>query len=141
DAEDPLSRAVQLLLSSTQQDFPVVVGERVAGLLTRRNLLSALHEQGPSALVSGAMLRDVAPVDANASLEETFQRMQTDELSALPVTMGGRLAGLLTMENIAEFLMIRAALEGAPLQPGQALEETGVARERPGWVRRRGIQL
>jgi CBS domain-containing protein len=35
--------------------------------------------------------------------------MQTEDLPALPVTDAGRLVGLLTMENIAEFLMIRAA--------------------------------
>jgi Zn-dependent protease/CBS domain-containing protein len=141
EVEDTLARAVQSLLSGSQQDFPVLAGEGVAGLLTRRNLLAALHEQGPAAPVAGAMQRDVLPVDANAPLEETFQRMQTEELSALPVTEAGRLAGLLTMENIAEFLMIRSALEGAPLQPGEVLEQSAAARERPGWSRRRGIQM
>jgi len=32
----------------------------------------------------------------------------------LPVTHAGQLAGLITSENITEFLMIRAALRKAP---------------------------
>jgi Mg/Co/Ni transporter MgtE len=55
------------------------------------------------------MHEDVTPVESYAPLEETYQRMQTEDLPALPVTDAGRLVGLLTMENIAEFLMIRAA--------------------------------
>jgi hypothetical protein len=31
----------------------------------------------------------------------------------MPVTHGGRLVGLLTMENVGEFLMIQSALETA----------------------------
>lgn len=140
-AEEPLSRAVQLLLSSTQQDFPVLAGERIAGLLTRRNLLTALHEQGPEAPVSGAMQTEIVPVDANAPLEETFQQMQTEELAALPVTESGQLAGLLTMENIAEFLMIRSALEGGPLPRPPVTGAAGPARERPAWSARRGMPV
>jgi CBS domain-containing protein len=56
------------------------------------------------------MRSDVLAVDASAPLEETFQRMQTGNLAALPVTEGARLVGMITMENIAEFLMIRGAM-------------------------------
>jgi Zn-dependent protease/CBS domain-containing protein len=140
-AEDPLSRAVQFLLSDSQQDFPVLDGERVVGLLTRRNLLTALHEQGTTARVADAMQRDIVPVDAEAPLEKTFQQMQTEALSALPVTELGKLTGLLTMENIAELLMVRSALDGAPRPPGQMLDAAGAARERPAWSRRRGVQM
>lgn len=86
---------------------------RVVGLLTRRDVLSALPQRGPSAPVVEVMHAGVDPVEAHASLEETYQRMQSEELPAMPVTEAGRLVGLLTMENIAEFLMIRAAFGGA----------------------------
>jgi CBS domain-containing protein len=147
-ADDSLGRAVQLLLSSTQQDFPVEGESGVAGLLTRRDLLQALHDRGPAGAVREAMRVDVAPVDAAAPLDETFQRMQTEELPAVPVTETGRLVGLLTMENIAEFLMVTAALEGVTGTPGQVVERQATAAEQqgeprsaaPDW-RRRGEQL
>jgi CBS domain-containing protein len=144
---DSLSQAVQLLLSSSQQDFPVAEDGEPVGLLTRRDLLQALHDHGPGALVQQGMRVDVAPVEANAPLEETFQRLQTEELPAAPVTDMGRLVGLITMENIAEFLMIRSALEGAPTTPGQVVSREGAAAEqrgegaRPVAGRRRGEQF
>lgn len=109
DARETLGDAVRALLSGTQQDFPVLDEGRVVGLLTRRDLLAALSAGGYDAPVAGAMHRALTPVEADTSLEETYQRMQTEELPALPVTQAGRLVGILTMENIAEFLMIRAA--------------------------------
>jgi Zn-dependent protease/CBS domain-containing protein len=151
--EETLGRAVQLLLSGTQQDFPVTSDGHVVGLLTRRDLLSALHEHGPAAPIAGAVQREVEPVEASAPLEEIFQRMQVEELPAVPVVEAGRLAGMMTMENIAEFLMVRAALEGAPLDPGEgdgrhpAAARAATAAEvdgstpGPAWRPRRGEQL
>jgi Zn-dependent protease/CBS domain-containing protein len=141
DETETLGRAVQLLLSGSQQDFPVTSGGEVVGLLTRRDLLSALHESGPAAPVAGAIRRDVEPVETRAPLEEVFQRMQVEELPAVPVTEAGRLAGMITMENIAEFLMVRAALEGAPQEPGEVTERDAAFTERPAWRPRRGEQL
>lgn len=153
DETETLGRAVQLLLSGTQQDFPVTSGGEVVGLLTRRDLLSALHESGPAAPISSAIRRDVEPVEARAPLEEIFQRMQVEELPAVPVTQAGRLVGMITMENIAEFLMVRAAMEGAPQEPGQGeatvaprvalpvTERDAAVAERPAWRPRRGEQL
>jgi Zn-dependent protease len=138
--EDTLGHAVEVLLAGAQQDFPVVTGERVAGLLTRRDLLAALQAKGPAALVADAMHRAVTPVASGASLEEIFQRMQAEELPAIPVVDGERLMGLITMENIAEFLMVRAVLEGMSLEPGTATERAALDAERPTW-RQRGEQL
>jgi CBS domain-containing protein len=139
-ADEPLSRAVQILLSGTQQDFPVIASGSVVGMLMRRDLLSALHDRGLSASIAEAMRRDVPTVESSAPLDETFQRMQSDDLSAIPVTEAERLAGLITMENIAEFLMVRSALDGAPATAGEATEREATARERPTWSLRRGTE-
>jgi Zn-dependent protease/CBS domain-containing protein len=144
EPDDTLGRAVQLLLSSTQQDFPVVQANQVMGLLTRRDLLSALHERGSAAPVSSAMRRDVPPVDASAPLEETFQRMQRENLPAVPVMEASRLAGLITMENIAEYLMVSAALrEGGPGGAAGGIRNSVAASSAPAaesWRRTRGEQ-
>jgi Zn-dependent protease/CBS domain-containing protein len=109
DGRQTLGDAIRALLAGTQQDFPVMEEGRVVGLLTRRDLLAALAESGPQAPITQAMHGALEPVETHASLEETYQRMQAEDLPALPVTSGGHLVGLLTMENIAEFVMIRAA--------------------------------
>jgi hypothetical protein len=57
------------------------------------------------------MRREVEPVEASAMLDATLARLGDGEHPALPVVQGGQLVGLLTAENLAEFLMIQAALE------------------------------
>jgi Zn-dependent protease/predicted transcriptional regulator len=144
--EDPLSRAVELLLSGTQQDFPMVTEGRLAGLLTRRDLLKGLRQQGLASPVANAMQRDVVPAEASAPLEEALQRMQMGELPAVPVLDAGGLAGLITMENIAELLAISAALGGASVYPTEETEFPAAQAGRPDaprtrkWFPRRGEQ-
>jgi predicted transcriptional regulator len=92
---------------------------------------------------------DVTPVESSAPLEETFQRMQIGELTALPLLEADRLVGLITMENIAEFLMVSSALEGAPVLPdedesGEPLPTAAVRpakRGRRAWHPRRSEQF
>ena len=43
---DNLARAVELILAGSQQDFPVLDSGRVAGVLTRAGLLTALAQRG-----------------------------------------------------------------------------------------------
>ena len=56
---DTLRRAAQQLLETNQQDFPVVQGDEVQGVLTRNHLLRALAAEGELGYVAGAMERNV----------------------------------------------------------------------------------
>jgi len=109
-SRDPVSRAVELILSGTQTDFPVVDGEQVVGVLTRGDLVKALSTQGQSVPVDSIMRRDFAIADANEMLEPAFARLQACNCRTMPVTSRGQLVGLLTTDNIGEFLMIQSAL-------------------------------
>ena len=53
-----LGDAVDLLLTGSQQDFPVVANGRIEGILTRSDLVKALTRSGRSATVADAMKRD-----------------------------------------------------------------------------------
>jgi len=115
---DPLSRPVELILSGTQTDFPVMDGEMVVGVVTRSDLLAALSKQN-AATVEQIMRRDIQLADANEMLDPAFARLQTCGCHTMPVLYGGKLVGLLTSENIGEFLMIQAAMRraGQPARP------------------------
>ncbi|MGE0159797.1 MAG: site-2 protease family protein [Gemmatimonadales bacterium] len=116
DAGEPLSRAVDLLLSGAQQDFPVLEDGEVVGVLGRSELVTGLQTDGPRAPIARAMRRDATPVEAGAFLEQTFQKLQEGALSAVPVIEQGALVGMVTRENIAEFLMVQTALTAAQRQ-------------------------
>jgi Zn-dependent protease/CBS domain-containing protein len=110
---DTLGRAVELILSGAQQDFPVVENGRVVGILDRDRLISALSQNGQNALVGEVMRRDVPEVDSHDMVETALMRLQESGAKTLPVTHNAQLVGLITAENITEFLMIRSALKAA----------------------------
>ncbi|HMP80316.1 MAG TPA: site-2 protease family protein, partial [Pirellulaceae bacterium] len=71
---DTLGQATQEILAGSQQDFPVVEGDEIVGILTRNRLLMALANQGFDGLVADAMEREFQTVDMNDMLEMAFQR-------------------------------------------------------------------
>jgi len=112
--QESVARAVQLLLGGSQHDFPVLEDGRVAGVLTRANLMNALAQGRQDTPVSEVMQRDFEVVDAGDMLELAFARLQSCGCQTLPVVRNGRLVGLLTADNVGEFLMIQTALGKAP---------------------------
>jgi Zn-dependent protease/predicted transcriptional regulator len=114
--QDRLSRAVDLILSGSQQEFPVVEDGSVVGVLTQRDLLMALPQQGQEALVSDVMQREFENADSYEMLDNVFTRLQACECHTVPVTHQDKLVGLITMDNVGEFLRIQAALGSAQLK-------------------------
>jgi Zn-dependent protease/CBS domain-containing protein len=113
DADDPLQRGVDLVLSSSQRDFPVLERHAIVGVLTREALVAALAERGPMVPVRDAMTREFQTADPREMLESAFQRLQECHCSVLPVVTGHELIGLLTAENVGEFVMLRGAVARA----------------------------
>jgi len=112
--QDTLARAVDLILAGSQQDFPVVEEGRVVGILERDSFIKALARTGQTTPVVDVMRREVPEVDTHEMVESALGRLEQSGAKTLPVTHLGRLAGLITSENITEFLMIRSALRSAP---------------------------
>ncbi|MEK7728476.1 MAG: site-2 protease family protein [candidate division KSB1 bacterium] len=115
---DRLTRAIELILAGSQQDFPVVDDGRVVGVLTRSDLLLALAKQGKDAAVAEVMQRDFQTVETTEMLESAFARLQTCACHTLPVVRQQQLVGLITMENLGEYLMIESALRGEKIDAG-----------------------
>ena len=106
-----LGDAVDLLLTGSQQDFPVVANGRIEGMLTRSDLVKALPHRGRNARVSESM-RECPTAQASEMLETVFARLQSRDCHTIPVLEHGALIGLVTMDNVGEFLMIHAAERG-----------------------------
>ncbi len=110
--EDTVGRAADLILAGSQQDFPVVEGNQVVGVLTRGDLVGALARQGQQARVGDVMQAEFQTADSLDMLESVFARLQTCQCHTLPVTRAGQLVGLVTMDNVGEFMSIQSALAG-----------------------------
>ncbi len=111
--DEPLRRAMELTLSGFQQDFPVVEHGAVVGLLTRQQLVRGLAERGPDAPVDTVMGREFQSAGPDDPVEEALTRLKACACHAMPVVRGRELLGVLTTENVGEFIMLRAALRGA----------------------------
>jgi Zn-dependent protease/CBS domain-containing protein len=114
---DHLDRVVSLILAGSQQDFPVVEDGRFIGVLTRDDFIKALSQQGQNTPVADVIRRNVPTVDSHEMVEMALMRLQESGTKTLPVMHGGRFVGLVTSENITEFLMIRSALKAAGSMP------------------------
>jgi Zn-dependent protease len=105
-----LGEVSALVLAGSQADFPVAEEGRVVGLLTRNDLIAGLSHHGAAAPVMEVMRREFPELSPLDPLEEALKRDRPADLPILPVTRNGILVGLLTMENVGEFLMIRSAI-------------------------------
>lgn len=98
--------AANLLLATSQQDFPVVHADEVIGLLGRSALVRGMAVEGVQAYVSSVMSRDFVRLSPDMDLAEALPLVAQAGSCAL-VMEEGRLLGLLTSENLTEFLLLR----------------------------------
>jgi Zn-dependent protease len=116
--QDKLAQVVALILAGSQHDFPVVDAMgRVAGILDRDSFIRALTQHGQSASVMDFVRSDIPEVDSTDMVETALMRLEESHSKTLPVVHSGQLVGLITAENITEFLMIRSALKVANRVP------------------------
>ena len=110
EPEEPLQRAAELVLAGFQHDFPVVEDGHVIGILTRADLLRGLTQYGQEEPVRTVMSEDFETADVGELLDQVLTRMQQCRCRSMPVLREGELVGILTPENLSEYLMIREAL-------------------------------
>ena len=113
--DEPLSNAVSLTLTTAQKDFPVVEMGTVVGVLTQADLVRALADGGQATPVGNVMDRDFDTADSLEMLEPVLQRLQASNCSTIPVLRAGSLTGIVTTDNIGEFVSIQSAIK-----PGRA---------------------
>jgi len=126
---DDLSLAVKLVLSGWQQDFPVVDQGRVVGMLLRADIIANLAGGGEAhASVRDAMRVDFPVASPAESLHSVFTRLHAAEAATVPVVENSRLVGLITLENMTEYMMVHVALSEARKKNGNGRFELGEVR-------------
>jgi Zn-dependent protease/CBS domain-containing protein len=113
-ASDTLTKAVEELLAGSQHDFPVLANGDFVGVLRREDLVRALSDGNRDAAIGDVMSRECDPVNESDDLTPTLEIMTRRQCSIAPVMGGGRIVGLLTMENIGELVMVSSSLERPP---------------------------
>lgn len=109
---DLLARAIELTLSGSQKDFPVLEGNQVVGVLAQTDLLRGLQQGGDQLAVVSVMLDEVVDVKPGDDMEHVLGLMQGKPHGLVTVSERGQLKGIINFDNIFELLRIQAAVEG-----------------------------
>lgn len=116
---DPLAKAIELTLSGSQKDFPVVDGNKVIGVLPQSELLRGLHQAGDRIAVANFMLKEVVDVKPGDHMERIMGLMQGKPHRMVTVSENGRLMGIINLDNTIELLRIRSAMKGKSTDKGR----------------------
>jgi hypothetical protein len=83
-------------------------------VLGRDQMIKGISSQGEAASVESVADRKLEYADIETPLEEIFSRMQRSRTALLLIRSGGRLAGVIDADNIAERIMVQMARSGSP---------------------------
>lgn len=110
--DTPLSRVVEAMLHTSQNDFPVIDGAgKPIGLLGRGDIVRALQEKSSEMPVGDIMTAPVAMIDRRMSVDAALQRIQEEGLSAIAVIEpDGRFFGLFSAESVGNLMQLARAL-------------------------------
>jgi Zn-dependent protease/CBS domain-containing protein len=126
---DTLSRAVELTLSGFQQDFPVMEGNQLVGIVTHAHVLAGLAAHGPSGAVKLVMEEKVDTAHPDELLQSAFERLQSRGGRAMVVVRDGQVVGLITPQNVGEMLTMDKALRASRAgKQEHSLEQTPMGR-------------
>jgi CBS domain-containing protein len=101
--EDAMHKAVHTL----QDDFPVVRGSDMVGVISRQRILEALRAGG-NGYVQSAMNRVFSISQAEETLATAFRKLTNQGVTVLPVVNSGRLVGIVTLQNLMHSMSLLA---------------------------------
>ena len=96
-----LSKVLELIFHSHQEDFPVMEAGKMVGFVTRRDIIIGMHELGTDASVDKIMRESIFTLKESDSLNKAQNAMQENSLRALPVMRKGAVIGIITIEDIS----------------------------------------
>jgi CBS domain-containing protein len=118
---DTLADALVRCVHSLQEDFPVVRGPQLVGIISRQRIVDALRSDG-NGYVQAVMSKAFQVARPEDTLGTTIRRIQTGRgLSLIPVTESGRVVGIVSVQNLMSSMSLLA--EQRRLEREDAREE------------------
>jgi len=104
---DTLEDALQKAVHTLQDDFPVVRGSDMVGVISKQKILDALRSDG-NGYVQAAMNRLFDVATKEDSLASAFRKLAARNLSIIPVVDEQRLVGIVTLQNLMHSMALLA---------------------------------
>jgi len=109
---DLLVNALEHFHHGSQQDFPVIGDNGIEGVLTRDRILASIHIKGLNVPVSEVMDENFSSVSPRMGLDEVYKKLLASGKTAVAVMDAGELKGMICLDGISKYFMVRAALKG-----------------------------
>lgn len=105
---DTLADALGRCVHSLQEDFPVVRGPELVGIVSRQRIVDALRNDG-NGYVQSVMSRAFQVARPEDTLGATIRRLTAGRgLSLIPVTDSGRVVGIVSVQNLMSAMTLLA---------------------------------
>ena len=127
--DDPIE-SVSQGPATPQRSFPVLDGKGPTGFLLYRDVADALARADHRARVGDLMRRDVLVVEDGDPLDRVIDQMQSRATPLAIVERNGELVGLLSQEQIGQWVMHHSSGAGSK-GPGVAASDSGPNFARP----------
>jgi CBS domain-containing protein len=120
DARSPLHEAARHMRDHAVGDVFVTEGERLCGIVTDRDLVVRAMADGvdPNTTTVGQICsRDLVAVDADDDVQHAVDTMRGRAIRRIPVIDEGRLAGVVSLGDLARYndeQSVLAAISEAP---------------------------
>jgi len=105
---DTLADALVRCVHSLQEDFPVVRGPQLVGIISRQRIVDALRSDG-NGYVQSVMSRAFQVARPEDTLGTTIRRLTAGRgLALIPITEGGRVVGVVSVQNLMSSMSLLA---------------------------------
>jgi Zn-dependent protease/CBS domain-containing protein len=104
---DTLQDALDKAVHSLQDDFPVVRGSDMVGVISRQRILDALRAEG-NGYVQAVMNKIFEVSLRNDSLGSAFRKLTARSSSIIPVVEDQHLVGIVTLQNLMHSMTLLA---------------------------------
>jgi CBS domain-containing protein/Zn-dependent protease len=105
---DTLADALYRCVHSLQEDFPVVRGPQLVGIISRQRIVDALRNDG-NGYVQSVMSRAFQVARPEDTLGTTIRRLTAGHgLALIPVTESGRVVGIVSVQNLMSSMSLLA---------------------------------
>jgi Zn-dependent protease/predicted transcriptional regulator len=109
NANDIVETAVKQLLNGQCKNFLVLSDGHPIGSLSRDEIIEALSNNGNKAAIDNVMNRDILKLNMKEPIEIAYQKMLANKNGLATVYDNQQFVGVLDVDNILEFIMIKNA--------------------------------
>jgi predicted transcriptional regulator len=104
---DTLTDALYRVIHSLQEDFPVVRGPNLVGVVSKQSIVQALRSEG-NGYIQGIMARGFQIAEPDDSLGLMIRRIGVGRMALVPVAEEGRIVGIVTWQNLSSSMGLLA---------------------------------